>query len=179
MPQKCLECPIVHILPIDLLFEMLLNKYLNLSKKLNDEYVILVNTLDEVERMKSENKVIEKEAPICETVSNVCVKTESLITNTEKEITKEQITSNDSQVDNETKVEEKNSSLININTATIDELMKLDGIGESKAKAIIDYRLQNGLFEKIEDIQNVSGIGEKAYEKIKERITQILQPMEV
>ena len=63
--------------------------------------------------------------------------------------------------------EEKN--LININSATKEELMTLSGIGESKARAIIDYRTQNK-FIKIEDIKNVSGIGDSAFEKIKDYI---------
>ena len=49
--------------------------------------------------------------------------------------------------------------------------MTLSGIGESKADAIIQYRLDNGSFKKIEDIMNVSGIGESLYNKIKENIT--------
>ena len=61
--------------------------------------------------------------------------------------------------------------MININTASVVELMSLDGIGESKAKAIIEYRDINGDFENILDIKNVSGIGESIYEKIKDYIT--------
>jgi competence protein ComEA len=49
--------------------------------------------------------------------------------------------------------------------------MTLTGIGEVKAKAIIDYRNENGNFSSTEEIMNVSGIGEKIYEKIKNRIT--------
>ena len=60
---------------------------------------------------------------------------------------------------------------ININTATLEELQTLSGIGESKAKAIIEYREENGNFSKPEDILNVSGIGESVYEKIKDNIT--------
>ena len=71
--------------------------------------------------------------------------------------------------DNETKVEE--TAKISINTATKEELMKLDGIGESKAENIIKYREENGNFKTIEDIKNVSGIGDAAYEKIKDSIT--------
>ena len=48
--------------------------------------------------------------------------------------------------------------------------MTLDGIGESKAQAIIDYREEHGNFLKLEDLMNVSGIGEKAYSKIKDNI---------
>lgn len=62
-------------------------------------------------------------------------------------------------------------SVVNINTATKAELMTLTGIGEVKAKAIIDYRNENGNFSSTEEIMNVSGIGEKIYEKIKNRIT--------
>ena len=60
---------------------------------------------------------------------------------------------------------------VNINTADIYTLMTLDGIGEIYAQRIIDYREANGPFEKIEDIQNVPGIGEKRFEVIKDRIT--------
>ena len=61
--------------------------------------------------------------------------------------------------------------VININNAGVSELSTLVGIGESKAQAIIKYREDNGKFTKIEDIMNVSGIGEKAFEKIKDFIT--------
>ena len=60
---------------------------------------------------------------------------------------------------------------ININTASLDELMALDGVGEKKAQAIIDYRYENGRFNSIEELTNVSGIGEKTFEKNKDRIT--------
>jgi len=59
---------------------------------------------------------------------------------------------------------------VNINQATIDELQTLQGIGPAEAAAIIAYREENGPFEKIEDLLNVSGIGEKSLEKIKEQI---------
>lgn len=61
--------------------------------------------------------------------------------------------------------------LINVNTANVDELMKLPGIGESRAQDIVNYRQQNGDFQKIEDIMNVSGIKESAFNKIKDKIT--------
>ena len=141
-------------------------RYLNLSKKLEDEFIVLINTVSEIDEMKSESLPIVKETPICEVISNVCTNEEKTITNSEMEKTKENtITSNNTNNPNE-----ETSSLININTATLEELSTLEGIGESKAKAIIEYRLQNGPFESIEDIQKVSGIGEKAYEKIKDSI---------
>lgn len=61
-------------------------------------------------------------------------------------------------------------SKININTCTKEELMTLPGIGEVLAGRILDYREQN-LFKTIDDIKNVSGIGEKKYDSIKELIT--------
>jgi competence protein ComEA len=60
---------------------------------------------------------------------------------------------------------------ININTASAEELDKLPGIGPSLANAIIDYRTKNGPFQQIEDINDVKGIGDALFEKIKEQIT--------
>ena len=63
------------------------------------------------------------------------------------------------------------ANLINLNTATEAELETLTGIGVSTAKKIIDYRKKNGKFKSIEEIKNVSGIGDAKYAAIKEDIT--------
>ena len=68
-------------------------------------------------------------------------------------------------------VGEGESSLININTADKTRLMTLPGIGQSRAEAIIAWREQNGSFQTPEEIMQVSGIKEAAYEKIKRLIT--------
>lgn len=62
------------------------------------------------------------------------------------------------------------SQMVNINTASLNELCTLSGIGETRAKAIIAYREKHGSFNKIEDIKNVSGIKEGTFEKIKDNI---------
>ncbi|MFA5318653.1 MAG: helix-hairpin-helix domain-containing protein [Patescibacteria group bacterium] len=63
------------------------------------------------------------------------------------------------------------SELININAATLEELDTLPGIGPSKAQAIIDYRTEYGDFQTIEEIKNVSGIGDVTFNNIKDLIT--------
>ena len=60
--------------------------------------------------------------------------------------------------------------LLNINTASAQDLTQLPGIGESRAQDIVDYREENGLFGAVEDIKNVSGIGDGIYNKIKDLI---------
>lgn len=122
---------------------------INLSKKLEDEMVIIIYSKKEIEQMKEENKI---ECPPC---NNACIKEEDEKAKLEKE-------------------DEKESSVngkININEASLEELQNLDGIGEAKANAIIEYRNKNGSFKSIEDIKNVSGIGDSVYEKIKNNIT--------
>lgn len=65
----------------------------------------------------------------------------------------------------------KENDKVNINTATLNELDSLPGIGPSTAQKIIDYREKNGEFKKIEDLQNVKGIGNAKYEEVKDKIT--------
>lgn len=67
--------------------------------------------------------------------------------------------------------EPTNPDLIDINTATIEELDNLPGIGPTTAQKIIDYRSENGPFQQIEDLLNVSGIGPSTFEQLKDLIT--------
>ncbi|MFH7820720.1 helix-hairpin-helix domain-containing protein [Neobacillus thermocopriae] len=64
-----------------------------------------------------------------------------------------------------------NERKININTADESELQKIPGIGPSKAAAIMEYRETNGPFQSAEDLKNISGIGEKTFEKLKDAVT--------
>lgn len=62
------------------------------------------------------------------------------------------------------------NSKVNINKATASELETINGIGSSLAEKIIAYRKENGRFATVEDLKNVSGIGEKKYESIKDSV---------
>lgn len=135
-------------------------KYINLSYEIKNHDVIYIYTNSEVK------KAAIKEECVCPKVEISKCENSSIVTNNS-------ITNNDLGIENETIIEDDKgvvSSLININTASIDELLTLNGIGESKALAIIEYRKINK-FTKIEDLMNVSGIGEALYNKVKDSIT--------
>ena len=129
-------------------------KYLNLSKKLTDEMVVKVYTENQIKNMNITYNV--REECKCPTEDITSCAGSSVITNGTN------IESEDTNVV---------SSKISLNNGTLEELMTLSGIGEAKAKAIIEYREKNNGFKTIEEIMNVSGIGESAYNKIKDNIT--------
>lgn len=68
------------------------------------------------------------------------------------------------------KINKSSLEKLNINTATIEEFQKLPYIGSVISQRIIEYRLQNGNFKKIEEIMNIKGIGKKKFDKIKNLI---------
>lgn len=142
-------------------------EYINLSKKLVDEMIIIIYSNNDVEKFKETDKeviYIEYECVCPDNKNDACITDKDTVnTNGVKKANSE-----NSEKNNNTSVE-KNGK-ISINTGTLEELMSLDGVGESKAKSIIDYREQNGEFKNLEDLMNVSGIGEKAYSKIKDNI---------
>ena len=62
------------------------------------------------------------------------------------------------------------AGIVNINTATVKEIMALPGIGKKRAEAIISHRQNKGIFDSIADLKKVEGVGKKTYEKIKEHL---------
>jgi len=147
-------------------------EYINLSKKLVDEMIIIIYSDDEISKFKKEDKeiiYIEYKCDCPDNINDSCITKNDIVnTNGIDENKKEEIKE---EKDNEqnTSVDEENA-LISINNGTKEELMSLPGIGESKAENIIKYREEHGNFENIEDIKNVSGIGDSAYSKIKDLI---------
>lgn len=124
----------------------------NLSKKLNDGDVIIIYSNDEVNEMKNGSttvKYIDKEC-ICPMIDNKALFIDSI--------------NNVNSIINKT-------GKVSLNSATIEELLTLPGIGESKAKLIIEYREKNNGFKMIEEIMNVKGIGNSSFEKIKSYLT--------
>ena len=67
-------------------------------------------------------------------------------------------------------ISSSSGDVININTANLEQLMKISGVGKTKAEAIIAHREKNGDFKKKEDITKVRGIGKSTFEKIKDKI---------
>lgn len=123
---------------------------LNLSKELKDEDVVIIYTDKEIAEMKKGStsiKYIEKQCVCPKLENSACF--DEIIDNSESVINK--------------------TSKVSLNTSTLEELLTIPGIGESKAKLIIEYRNNNG-FKKIEDIMNVKGIGSGIFEKIKDYI---------
>ena len=122
----------------------------NLAKQITNEMVIIIYTEEEVKNSNIVDtvvKVVEQEC-VCPNIQNDgCIN------------------------DKITDTIGGDTTLVNINTATLEQLTTIPGIGDAKATSIIKYREANGNFKSIEDIQNVDGIGSKLYEEIKTYIT--------
>lgn len=155
---------------------------INLSKTVTDEMVIYIHSNIEIEKIKElqncdcspiykykECKMEETTTTITQSTQNETIyETTTQMTNTiNKNTTQKTTTTNISTIQTTTTNE---SDKININRCTIEDLIKLKGLGESKARSIIDYRNNNGLFNTIEDLLKVNGIGNKTFENIKDFI---------
>lgn len=120
---------------------------INLSKKLTDEMVIIIYSKEQVRKYTETKKEEQKKQELCneEVQNDACIE--------------------------ENKEEKEQTGKININTATLEQLQTLPRIGEAKAKNILAYRKKNGGFKKIEEIKEISGIGESIFDQIKDYIT--------
>lgn len=124
---------------------------INLAYPLEDGMKIHIPTKEETEANKNNENMID----------------ESYVTSSSGGVSSKEDTNSTQGSSKSTTINEK----VNINTATQEELDTLPGIGPSIASKIIDYREQNGKFNSIEEIKEVSGIGDAKYEKIKDSIT--------
>ena len=117
---------------------------INLSMKLRDEMAIVIFSKKEVENFYQTKEEVNIKVNECENKCDACIE----------------------------RIEDSNDkNLLNINKASINDFMSLPGIGEAKAKSIIDYRNSKGSFKSLDEIKNVKGIGESIFEKIKEYLT--------
>ena len=97
-------------------------KYINLSKVLKDEDVIIINNISELKKIEDKKNIEEIKI---NNKSNISVKESDVITNNKSDIVKES--------------DSNKNTIVNINTCTLEELLSINGIGESKAKSIIEY----------------------------------------
>lgn len=137
--------------------------FLNLSLKLTDQMVIIVYSKDEINNQDNLKQLIKEQTEIC----NKEIKNDSCIVNNPETIVVPDLV----EKNKEEKIDNNKSSKVNINSATIKELITLPKIGETKGNRIITYREQNGNFKTIEEIKNVKGIGDTLFESIKDYIT--------
>lgn len=127
---------------------------INLSKKIVDEMVIIIYSREEV---KDFGNTKEKEQKVIEDCQN-----------NYEGVVNQACISSDNDNNSTSQVE---GATISINTATIEQLQTLSGIGYEKAKGIVSYREEHGSFQNIEEIKNVNGIGDSIFDKIKDHIT--------
>lgn len=126
--------------------------YINQTRILSDEMLIVVMTNVEIEQAIKNKELLER------------AESEVAVATSQPEV----IGYDDCYTAGSTS---NSSGLISINNASKEELMSLSGIGESKANDIISYRNSNGGFKSIEELREVNGIGEATFNKIKDSIT--------
>ena len=144
-------------------------EYLNLAMVVSDGMKIQVPTTDEIEELeKAEAQSSSDDQADSSADTSFVVTGDGKPVDTNKQNSEADNTSALSSCDN---ASDSGNVLVNINTAGVDELCTLSGIGKSRADAIIAYRNENGPFKSIEDIKKVSGIKDKVFEQIKDSIT--------
>ncbi len=122
---------------------------INLSKKISDEMVIIIYTKDQVLDFAKTKEIEAQVNENCVSPSDELIKNDACIESSEEVI----------------------NNKVSLNKGSMEDFLTLPGIGESKAQDIIDYRTTNGEFKELEDLMNVTGIGEATFAKLKENIT--------
>lgn len=122
---------------------------INLSKKITDEMVIIIYSNSQVEDFSKTKEIENQVIDYCNQKDENSLHNDACIS----------------------KYNNTPTGKISLSNATLEELMTLPGVGESKAKNIIEYRTSNGPFITIEDVMKISGIGEGLFDQIKEYIT--------
>lgn len=164
---------------------------INLSKKVVDEMVIYIPTKNEIYKLNTLNNCdcsryvleclsdsVDNDVNVRKE-SNYVEKSDNVITNevtTKNKIsTTKKIVNTSKNINSKTTITTTTEKIINypinINSCSLEELLTIKGLGDIKAKKIIEYRDANGLFKSIEDIKNINGIGDALFNKIKEFIT--------
>lgn len=126
---------------------------INLSKKIIDEMVIIIYSNQQVLEFERTKEVEKQVQDKCVQIDENSVKNDACVIDS------------DSSSDNEKSIQ------VSLNNSTKEELMTLPGIGEAKAQEIIDYRNANEGFKSIEELKQISGIGDSIFAKIKDYIT--------
>lgn len=164
---------------------------INLSKKVVDQMVIYIPTKNEIYKLNALNNcdcsryVLECPSDSIDNdvnerkEGNSVEKSDNVITNevtTKNKIsTTKKIVNTSKNINSKTTITTTTEKIINypinINSCSLEELLTIKGLGDIKAKKIIEYRDANGLFKSIEDIKNINGIGDALFNKIKEFIT--------
>lgn len=147
----------------------------NLSMKISDEMVIVIYSEREIANFlttKEKEKKLEEKCNSDIIVNDSCIKSsDDGKSSSDKSGTSDKGTNSSNKGSNSSSNDSNSENkMISLNSASKEELMTLSGIGESKADAIIEYRKKKK-FESIEEIKEVSGIGDALFEKIKDNIT--------
>ncbi len=132
---------------------------INLSKKIVDEMVIIIYSKEQIANFERTKEMEEYLISKCEQKDENSLKNDACISNDVPSSSEGENSKN------------QQTGKVSLNKATKEELMTLSGIGEAKAEDIIKYREENGGFKTIDEIKNVSGIGDAIFVKIQENIT--------
>lgn len=162
---------------------------INLSKKVSDEMVIYIHSNTEINKIKElqncicepkiteckEQNITDESKSLNNSSNEINITTKIITETTTKKTTSKLVTTKEpttkKTLTTKTPTTKQIIFPININTCTHEDLLNIKGLGEKKAEKIIQYRNEFGLYKSIEEIKNISGIGDTLFDAIKEYIT--------